>query len=532
MRRCPKCQREAADGILFCQNCGTPLPVAQVAQQVPMSPARKSGGKKGVMAVLWTSLVVNVLLVALLVTWTLGVFGPSARERSLQEQVEQLEEQVQDLESQLDDRLSGGMDQSGPDDPDEESEPTTVPDPTTEPAPTTVPDATVPAETEPPRQVFTIRVWVPLGDQEEGNDWLAEMQARFEQKHPEYDIIWENDCMSEGDAANVISADVTGAADVYMFANDQLGHLVNCGGLVRLDGSARLQVLNDNYQLRIDSVTHTDGEIYGFPTTNNTWFTYYNTDVFTAEDVKSLDTMLSKGKVCVPFNIGWNAGCFFLGTGGTVFGSSGRDASAGIDFGGEKGYTAAKKMIQVADHPNCVAGGMDVGRLLDGEVGACFSGSWDREMLELYMGDKLGVARLPSFEADGKTYNMTALSGTKCVGVNPCSDSVAGKQEVCMEFAAFLASQEGQLLRYEMRGVIPAAKTLAGNEMIKADPVAVAELETMAQCAVLQSALPEMSRYWSPMEIFGRGCVDGDISMENYKDMVDQLNEMLNDEGL
>ena len=519
MRRCPRCQREIGDNAAFCQNCGTSVPVVP---QVSMAPAQKSGGKKGVMAVMWASLVVNVLLIALLVSWTLGVFGPSAQEQKLQAQVEDLEEQLQDLE---DDRLSGTIGDETPDqptDPDDDSwyEPEA---PTT--APTTVP-------TEPPRESYTIRVWTPSEDQADGNSWLREMQARFDQAHPEYEITWVNEVVHEGDAAGVVTYDVTGAADVYMFANDQLSGLVAAGGLSKLGGDFETQVLVDNSQFAIDTVTHSDGSIYGFPVSGNTWFLYYNKDVFTEEDVRSLDTMLSKGKVCVPLTIGWNSGCFFLGTGGTVFGPAGNDASAGIDFGGQKGYTAAKKMLEVADHPNCVPGGMDVGMLMDGEVGAVFSGSWSASELQNALGDKLGVAMLPTFEADGMTYNMTALSGTKCVGVNPYTGSVAGKQKVCTQFAAFLASQEGQLLRYEMRGVIPIATALMYDEAIMADPVAMAEMQTILYCSVVQSSLPEMANYWSPVETFGKGCVNGDINMDNYMDMVDIMMEQLNARGL
>ena len=381
-------------------------------------------------------------------------------------------------------------------------------------------------------QEFTIKVWAPTEDQAEGNSWLAAVQEKFAAAHPEYKITWENAVMDEGSAAGSITTDVSSGADVYMFANDQLGGLIAAGGLSKLGGAFETQVKNDNPEFHTNSVTHTDGAIYAFPMTNNTWFLYYNTDVFSADDVKSLDTMLEKGKVCVPFNVGWNSGCFFLGTGCSVFGPAGNDAAAGIDFGGEKGYTAAKKMLEIAANPNCVPGGMDTGLLMSGEVAAAFSGSWSASELQNSLGDKLGVAALPTFEADGKTYNMTALSGSKAVGVNPTSGSVKGKQKVCTEFAAFMASEEMQLLRYEMRGVIPCHKNLANNEKIKADPVAVAELETISKYSVVQSALPEMSKYWSPVETFGKGCTNGDITMDNYMDKVDEMNEQLNQKGL
>ncbi len=379
---------------------------------------------------------------------------------------------------------------------------------------------------------FTIKVWAPTEDLQEGNSWIEAVEKKFEEAHPEYKITWENAVMDEGSAAGAVTTDVSASADVYMFANDQLGGLITAGGLSQLGGSFEAQVKNDNPEFHINTVTHTDGGIYAFPLTNNTWFTYYNKDVFSADDVKSLDTMLSKGKVCVPLMNSWTSGCFFLGTGCTVFGATGNDASAGIDFGGQKAYTAAKKMIEIAGNANCVAGAMEAGKLIDGEVAAMFSGSWSRAELENALGDKLGVAALPTFEADGNTYNMTALAGSKAVGVNPNSGSVKGKQKACTQFAAFMASEEMQLLRYEMRGVIPCHKNLANNDKIKNDPVAVAELETINKFAVVQSALPEMSKYWSPVETFGKGCVNGDVNMNNYQDQVDLMNEQLNQKGL
>lgn len=380
---------------------------------------------------------------------------------------------------------------------------------------------------------YAIKVWTPAEDQKEGNNWLVKMEEAFAKLHPEYKISWTNESMSEGDAADTVSGDVTASADVYMFANDQLGTLITAGGLSQLGGSFLEQVKNDNSEFMLSTVTHIDGGVYGFPVTNNTWFTYYNTDVFTAEDVKSLDTMLAKDKVGFPFKTSWNAGCFFLATGGTVFGPKGDNAEAGIQYGGENGYLAAKKMIEVVNHENMVAGDQNVDCLITGKVGACFSGSWDAAKVIEALGDKLGVAQIPTCTIDGKEYQLKALGGTKCVGVNPNSGaSDKSKQKVATEFAAFLASADAQLERYNMRGIIPAAKSLLNNETIKKDAVAVAEINTMANCTVIQSALPEMGNYWKPVETFCNQIISGDITMDNYKTAVDKLNEDLNAEGL
>lgn len=70
-----------------------------------------------------------------------------------------------------------------------------------------------------------------------------------------------------------------------------------------------------------------DGDIYAVPYTSNTWFMYYDKRVFSEDDVKSLDTMLTKGKVSFPFDNGWYLNAFYAANGCTIFGD-GTDKAA------------------------------------------------------------------------------------------------------------------------------------------------------------------------------------------------------------
>ena len=54
-----------------------------------------------------------------------------------------------------------------------------------------------------------------------------------------------------------------------------------------------------------------DGDIYAVPYTSNTWFMYYDKRVFSEDDVKSLDTMLEKGKVSFPLSNSWYIQAFY-----------------------------------------------------------------------------------------------------------------------------------------------------------------------------------------------------------------------------
>ena len=380
----------------------------------------------------------------------------------------------------------------------------------------------------------TLKVWGPAEDQTEGNSWLLSVEEAFEAAHPEYNITWVNEVCNEGDAGSMVSTDPAAAADVYMFANDQLGTLVTAGAISRLGGSALEQVTTDNSQTLVNTVTHTDGNVYGFPVTNNTWFMYYNKDVFTEEDVKDLDVMLEKGVVAFPWGTGWYSGTFFFANGGECFGPNGTDAAAGIQFGADNGgYEAAEKMYKLAANPNFKddASGLGNAGLKDGSVHAYFSGSWDyggEKGLKAALGDKLGAVQLPVVEIGGVKKQMMSFAGSKAVGVNPHTANPAA----ATQFAAFLASVDSQKSRFEMRGVIPAASVLAEDEAIKSNIVAVAEINTMANTSVAQSAIPEMNNYWTPVGNFGGLCASGAINADNYKEQVDQMMEALNSTGL
>ena len=377
----------------------------------------------------------------------------------------------------------------------------------------------------------TLKVWGPAEDQAEGNSWLKSVEDAFAAAHPEYNITWVNEVCNEGDAGTMVSTDPAAAADVYMFANDQLGTLVTAGAISRLGGAFEEQVKTDNSQTLVNTVTHTDGNVYGFPVTNNTWFMYYNKDVFTEEDVKDLDVMLEKGVVAFQWGTGWYSGTFFFANGGECFGPTGTDAAAGIQFGADNGgYEAAETMYKLAANPNFKddASGLGNAGMKDGSVHAYFSGSWDYAGLYEVLGDKLGAVQLPVVEIGGVKKQMMSFAGSKAVGVNPHSANIAA----ATQFAAYLASVESQKSRFEMRGVIPAASALANDEAVKSNIVAVAEINTMANTSVAQSAIPEMGNYWTPVGNFGGLCASGAINADNYKEQVDQMMEALNSTGL
>lgn len=155
------------------------------------------------------------------------------------------------------------------------------------------------------REEVRLMVWSPSEDQsKDSGQWLQTSCEQFAKLHPEWDITFVYGVADEATAANQVAQDAEASADVFMYANDTLTIMTDAGALVKFGGKYREEIESTNSKEVIDSVTM-DGELYGVPFTTNTWFMYYDKSVFSEEDIKNLDQMLTKGVVSFPFTNSW-----------------------------------------------------------------------------------------------------------------------------------------------------------------------------------------------------------------------------------
>ena len=377
---------------------------------------------------------------------------------------------------------------------------------------------------------ITLKVWGPQAELGENNDgWLPKMCEAFDEAHPEWDIEFSYEVCGEGDAGTKVTQDPTVAGDIYFFANDQLGSLLQANAIARLGGSVEEQVKGDNSQGIIDSVSK-DGALYGVPFTTNTWFMYYDKSVFTEEDVKSLDAMLAKGKVSFPLTTGWYFGSFYVANGGTFFGD-GTDASKGIDFAGEKGVAVTNYLLDLVANPNFVndADGAGLAGLRDGSVSAYFSGTWDASKVKEALGENWAATVAPTYTLNGEAKQITPFGGSKAIAVNPNS----AQPKAASLLAAYLATPEAQLSHYEFNGTAPvSSKLLAENETIKADLSCSAAVDTVATVAVTQPSIPEMNAYWGAAESMAKAIANAEVTADNAEAKTADFNTALNNSGL
>lgn len=377
---------------------------------------------------------------------------------------------------------------------------------------------------------ITLTVWGPQEDQASDTSWLPVMCKKFDEAHPEWNITFKYGVSPEGDAAKNVTTDPEAAADVYFFANDQLGTLMQSKAISRLGGKYLDAVKADNTQAIMASVTATDGGVYGVPFTGNTWFMYYDKSVFSDEDIKNLDTMLEKGGVAFPLTNAWYNASFYVANGGTLFGENGIEASKGITLGDGDGVPVTEYLVKLAKNPNFIddAGGAGLDALRNGKAAAMFSGTWDAENIKEVLGDNFGAAQLPTITINGQQKQLKAFAGSKAIAVNPHTKEA----QAATELAVFLGSAEAQKAHYEIRGIIPSSVSLAKDEVIAADIVATAQNNTVANTAIVQPSIPEMSSYWGPAETMGKAIMTGEVTLENAAEKTKQFLASLNNQGL
>ena len=323
---------------------------------------------------------------------------------------------------------------------------------TTTDTPATGDDAVVEEDTTEEAITCTLTVWAPSEDQSEDNPWLQTQCEAFAAEHPTWDITFNYGVCAEGDAKATVTQDVDAAADVFGFANDNLADLIAAGAIAELGGSTAEFVTSNFGKTYVDSISD-NGAVYGIPYESNTWFMYYNTSIYSADDVKSLETMLEKGTVMFPLTNSWYIEAFYLATGAEFFGGV-NDNDAGINVGGDNGLKATNYLVDLVANPNFKNGefGDAMSGLADGSIIAAFSGTWDRANAEEALGDNFGVAALPTITVDGAACQLKNFSGSKAFGVKATTEYM----EVATALAIYLGGESAQMAKYEARGTIPA----------------------------------------------------------------------------
>ncbi len=379
-------------------------------------------------------------------------------------------------------------------------------------------------------QSIELTVWAPQEDQAASDEYpdgmIQALCEKFDEEHEEWDITFKYGVMSEADAAESVMKDLDAAADVFMFANDQIPKMVAAGALARFGGTNMEEMQKHNSEAMAQSVTYEDA-VYAIPFTPNTYFLFYDKSKFSEDEVKSLDTMMEKdlgeGVHNFSFDLdnSWYLPAFYYAAGGELFGENGDDEEAGTTFG--DCVNATEYVINLANNPKFFIeeSGASIAKFKDGTLGAFISGSWDAEAIREGLGDNFGVTKLPTIELDGEDCQLYSLTGSKCIGVNPKSANMAAS----VALAAYLGGEEAQKVRFEVRNITPTWDTVTELDEVKEDDVAAAQILQINEASKTQPIVSKMNDFWSPMESLGKAIVQGDVTLDNAAEATAQMGE-------
>ena len=261
------------------------------------------------------------------------------------------------------------------------------------------------------KETVTLKVWADQGELE----LTEKLCSDFAAAHPEKEYVFEFGAVGAVDGKSRYLEDPAAAADVFLFADDQLIDLVKADALYEVTRNTDA-IVAANTASSINAASY-GGVLYGYPmTSDNGYFLYYDKSVFTEDDLATLDGILAAAnaagkQVHMDVSNGWYLASFFLGNGCTLTIEDGKQV---MDFNNEKGLAAAEAIREFCNDPAFVTGDDSV---LSGGIGdsiACgVSGTWVATAIQEKLGENYGCCKLPTFTCDGKQVQMGSFLGCK-----------------------------------------------------------------------------------------------------------------------
>ena len=307
--------------------------------------------------------------------------------------------------------------------------------------------------------------------------------------------------------------------DVYAFADDQINELVKAGAIQEISNTYTYDVKNENLPSSVEAAT-LDGKLYAYPmTSDNGFFMYYDSSVFSDTDVESLDDMIAaakkqKKKIAMMVSNAWYTYAFFAGAGLEV--SMNEDGTNECNWNADGGTDVAQAIIDlgktgvfvdVKEDSDIVTG------VKDGTYAAVVSGVWNADAIKDAWGKNYAATKLPTFTCGGEQKQMASFAGFKMIGVNPHSEFVGWS----MLLAEYLTNEENQMARFEARGLGPANTTASESDAVQAS-VAIAALGKQAEFATPQRV---GGNYWEPVNTLGQTLISGNPKGTDLQKLLD-----------
>lgn len=341
---------------------------------------------------------------------------------------------------------------------------------------------------------------------------MKELTDKFQNEYSDVDFNITIGAVSEADAKDKVLEDIDAAADVFVFADDQVNDLVNAGALQEVAATYTYDPKATNSEATVAAASK-DGKLYAYPlTASNGYFLYYDSSIFSEEDVASWESLVAKAEEAgtnVGMNIadGWYLYGFFSGAGCEL--SMNEDNTNNCDWNSATGLAVAESVENIASSKAFVnVEDQDAITMLnDGTLSAYVSGTWNASSFEEKYGDGYAATKLPTFDVNGTATQMKSYAGYKFVGVNSHAENVGWS----MLLAEYLTNEESQLAIGNATQEGP-ANTVAAEQISSPALAALAAQSAYADQQIVGQ------NYWDPAKALGQNLVDGASDLQKILD--------------
>lgn len=343
---------------------------------------------------------------------------------------------------------------------------------------------------------------------------MKELVQEFVDTYSDVDFSITIGAVSESEAKDRVLEDVEAAADVFVFADDQINDLVTAGALQSVDATFTYDPNETNAAGTVAAAT-VDGTLYAYPlTASNGYFLYYNSDILTEEDCASWESLTAAAEaagvqVGMDLANGWYLYGFFAGAGCEL--SMNDDQSNNCDWNSETGLAVAESISNIASQSSFISADDTTGMTMvaEGTLAAYVSGTWDSGTVEKAYGTGYAATKLPTFDVNGTATQMGSYAGYKFVGVNAYSDQTGW----AMLLAEFLTSEDSQAKIADATGEGPANTAAASTISSPALSALAAQAEYADQQVV-------GNNFWTPAESLGQSLYEG--TTEDLQALLDE----------
>lgn len=372
-----------------------------------------------------------------------------------------------------------------------------------------------------------LRMWIAKADL----DALTNLVTAYNTKYPQDTIYVTGIEMAEGDIGNNIGTDPDALPDVMHVPGDVLTryqdsetfyaipqniideYAVDSEGNVDLTNAVLESGKRNNVQL-------------GLPFSINTFYLYYDTRVFSAEDFErqqDFEAALRETQTQFGYDMsnGWYTQNFFMSKGG-IFEDNGTSLTD-THLDTDDALQVAKTIQYMYQNSDIYFMESQANQLNRENLSAYASGTWDYPQLVTKWGkENVGMTVLPHFNIGGTSTQILHVGDYKAVAV---ANSSSNKEDAS-KFAAFLVSEEGQKIRFEGNGggTCPTSSALADDPEFAKKYDFGTVLSEVQQLTFQQNTSAKFAAWWDAATAFANA-IKADPNMSEA-DLRTKLNDL------